>query len=479
MPLESGSSARAHHRRGSIGLDTHLLMLPISSRQRRPGPRNRQSPRKMLGRDSRLDTQDKHQISMVLSPGSFVDEFGSQRPDPLPTGGHMKVVAERYTMTRTYAPDVNGRIIVVSLPCFESPFARLSTGDDGELSTAQAIPLPTYDSTSDPLQANKIYGYRLDYASMTSYNVTAVTEMSGTVTIANVPLSLDEKQVYDPSLPDGLPYIARCIDRPPLSSGEVASITSSFLTHNAALGAYCVSRHTSPELPFVLRDGDWSKAVFNAYTADVTEHTFTSQSVKNIAGFQTDAILLEPLTSDGVSVNPDSFQTSASVIPCSKFSSMNMGVTIYEGLSPETRLSFKFVVGLTLIPKLGSTKVGNAYMIPPDRPKFREALSLAGSLQPAVGTAADNDFKSFLGGLSNVWSAVSPLVKTVATVLPPQYQAPVLAISGLADAVSSTASKPGNPKPSKPKAMQPSITVTPQGASIINTVARGQGQRRR
>lgn len=416
-------------------------------------------------------------IACVLSPGSFLGTSRDFRPEILPTGHNYRVVSEKATRTIDQMPDAMGRIVILSTPFFEAPWIRVSFNADDEIESAQAIGLPSYTSVDDYLGQDRIYGFRFTFNSVTGSNATAALDMKGNTTLATVPLGLDSNRVCQagtgsPSV-NAWPYrMMRTIDRPPLRTDEVASVTSSYYKNAAREGSYLVLRHTDSSLPFTFRSKDEHKAKFNQY-AKAADGTLQSVQVKNLLALSTpdDIAFIVSTTFENDIVNLD----SPNNLSCSSPSHMELGVTIYEGLSPENIISFKLIAGWELIPKMDSPKVSQAYQVPPLNPAFIRGLALAESRVTNLGCAADNDLSSFLSGLGKVWDVVSPVAKAVSTLLPPQYGSAVSAVAGAGDMIRNVTKQPEKSaqpvynKAAKVNADAYQTIIVPRQPAIVDT----------
>lgn len=369
----------------------------------------------------------KHEklIKFVVSPGTM-SGIG-QAPDTiLPTGEKTLVMSEHATVQFTEYPDPSGCIIMLSLPFFECPWARVFLDAQGQFDHWVARPLPTYKNSvsRDPLRDNNIYGYRFVANGLTGYNTSAVLNASGSVTIASLPLSLDQKIVYDKSnMAMPLSYV-RCLDRLPVSSDEIASITNNMVTHTALDGSYAVLRHTDPAIPFSYRNSDMNKAVFNGYYSDAVNGTLVPVQEGSPA---VDVQRLNYLGwSDGSNYGNFIVDDSNVPIPVSAPTCMDLAITCYSGMNAADKVTFKGVASWEFIPKMNSSKIPQCRIMKPIDSVFLDALNHAELNTPSLGRASDNSFGSFLKGLLGVGSELAPILKEVAANIPNQKAAMVL-----------------------------------------------------
>lgn len=357
----------------------------------------------------------KHEkmIKFVVSPGTM-SGIG-QAPDAiLPTGEKTLVMAEHATIQFTQKPDPSGSIILLSMPFFEAPWARVYLDAQGDFDRWEAIPLPTYsnDPDRDPLRTNNIYGYRFVANGLTGYNTSAVLNASGSVTIASLPLSLDCKTVYDsgtPTLP--ISYI-KCLDRLPLNSDEIASITNNMVTHTALEGSYAVLRHTDPNVPFTYRSSDQNKAVFSGYYRDAT-------GLQPVSEGGTPMKRLNYLCwSDQNEYGQYITDSNLVPLPVSAPSCMDLCITCYSGLSANDKVTFKGVAAWEFIPKMNSSKIPQCKIMKPKNTLFLDMLNAAELGTPSLGKASDNAFGSFLKGAINFLGSNAPVIKELAAMIP-------------------------------------------------------------
>jgi hypothetical protein len=358
----------------------------------------------------------KHEklVKYVVSPGTM-SGIG-QAPDAiLPTGEKTLVMSEHATIQFTQRPDPSGSIILLSMPFFEAPWARVYLDANGDFDRWEAIPLPTYarDPDRDPLRTNNIYGYRFVANGLTGYNTSAVLNASGSVTIASLPLSLDCKIVYDTQNPAAVPlsYI-KCLDRLPLNSDEIASITNNMVTHTALEGSYAVLRHTDPNIPFAYRNSDQNKAVFSAYYRDQTG----LQPVDEGGGQMKRLNYL--CWSDQNEYGQYITDENQVPIPVSVPSCMDLCITCYSGLSNNDRITFKGVAAWEFIPKMNSPKIPQCKIMKPKNSLFLDMLNAAELSTPSLGKASDNSFGSFIKGAINFLGSNAPVIKELAAMIP-------------------------------------------------------------
>lgn len=318
-------------------------------------------------------------------------------------------------------PDEHGSIIVLNTPFMEAPFIRIYLDADGVFKSWEARQLPGYESFTtnvhDPLKRENIYAYRMVANSLTGYNMTAPLNQSGSVTVANLPMSLDLKSIYqNAQTANPLQYI-RCLDYLPLSSAGVANITNSFLVSSATEGSYICLRHTDPHIPFSYRNSDQAKATFDVYYNDTTTGILPAQTT---------------ITNYLAWADKDDYgkycTVGGSPIGVTYPSKMDLGITVYEGLPTTAELTFKGMAAWEFIPKMNSSKINQSVPMPPLDPVFIDALNAAELTCSSFGVASDNGFGTFIKSLVNKVTEYTPLIKKVAGVLPPQ-------ISGVVNAV--------------------------------------------
>lgn len=367
---------------------------------------------------------DKELIQAMLSPGSIDAEY---RANPLPTGQFFKVVCEKRTRTETIYADAKGQIILLNLPCIESPWIHVTVNSEGDITSAKGLSIPSYEEVSDPLYDKRIYGYRMVGNSVTSYNSSAPLTMQGSVSCATVPLSEDDKQIPIAGSSTQFSYV-RTLDRIPLKATSISNMASSYFTAPASGGAYVALRHTDPTMPFMLRNSDSAKAEWKQRTLDLStlEVSATGSTVRNLLALSDDKNIAAVVMNENPELGP---------IACSGLSKMNLGVTIYDGLTPGTPMTFKFAIMWEIIPKMGSDKIGDARRVPPFDPQFMRAMSQAQDKAQSVGNAASNSLGSFLKGLGSVWNSLAPVAEIAADLLPPKYGIAVKGVLKAGDAI--------------------------------------------
>lgn len=353
-------------------------------------------------------------IKFVVSPGTM-SGIG-QAPDTiLPTGEKTLVLSEHTTVQFTMRPDPSGSIIILSMPFFEAPWARVYLKQDGSFDYWEAISLPTYNNgvVPDPLKANNIYAYRFVANGLTGYNTSAVLNASGSVTLASLPLSLDQKIIYDSSSM-GMPLsYTRCLDKLPLNSDSIAAVTNDMITHPAIEGSYCVLRHTDPTIPFVYRDSDMSKAMFNLYYRDTNElGNIVDGGGQNV--MRTNYLAWSDANQPGAFIK----DAAGNPVAVSAPSAMNVCITCYSGLNTNDKITFKGVAAWEFIPKMNSPKVPQCRVMKPRDTVFLEMLNAAELKSPALGKASDNSFGSFLKGVLGFIAKNTPIIKEVVSMLP-------------------------------------------------------------
>lgn len=366
---------------------------------------------------SALSDKKREFIKFVCSPGTA----GSYLDAPnmvCPTGEKCMVMREMRMRQITLKPDDTNRIIVLNTPFFEAPLIHVQMNANG-IAKIQAYQLPGYPSSdatgnvTDQLKANEIYGWRMIANSVTGVCDAAPIDATGNVTVASIPLSLDNKVVYSASANPGEVNpvsFARCLDYIPFSANDIAGITNQFTTHKAIDGSYCVLKHTDPHLPFVYRNSDMNKATFNVYRYNTTglEPTqATTTTCENRLCFANASYV-------GCGVVDENDYS----LPVTAPSCMNLGLTIFSGLKPNTPFTFKMVVAWEFIPKMNSSKIAQCRPMEPIDPFFMHVLNLAELRTRSYGTAADNSLGTFLKGMVAILSKASPFVKEIASVLP-------------------------------------------------------------
>jgi hypothetical protein len=363
-------------------------------------------------------------IKFIISPGSRKG-FGDGPKIILPTGEKSLVMSEYRQIQFNEKPDAHGSIVMLNTPFFEAPFIRVYLNQEGGFHHWEARQIPGYENsvTVDPLKENAIYGWRMVGNSLTGYNMTAPLSQAGSVTVASLPLSIDVKHVYnDDNLANPISYV-RCLDRLPVSASTIANITNHFAVNTATEGSYVCLRHTNPHIPFTFRDSDINKATFNVYyisSGAISPPTYVGNQARVNYLAWSDAS------------NPGTYllaSGSDNRIGVTMPSTMDVGITCYEGLPSTTEITFKGMCCWEFIPKMNSTKINQCSPMAPLDSMFLDALNTAEVSMPCFGVATDNGFGTFIKGLVNVVSKATPFIKSIAGALPPQYSCVVNAVA--------------------------------------------------
>lgn len=348
-------------------------------------------------------------------------------------------------------PDANGQIILVSLPFYESPFARLvkpSAASD-DITSATAIRPESVERFKDWMKDNKIYAWRMNCQSMTvSYTGNALNQ-GGTVVAATMQPAIDNKTVLSEA--GILESYARTVDRVPVTPQAVQSQARSYYNGKASEGVYLVNRHVNATLPFTTRNSDQAKAYAGIWKGQSVTYK------ENFGYFATDA-------NAGVLIN----DKSGAGVPLTGPSCTDIGVVMFSGGNTEQSYLAKFVVSCEFIIKPGSPYASQCDPIPPRNYQFLQALSRAAS-KANYGNADSNSWGSLFNGLKKAWDFVMPVADVVSDMLPPQYAAPLKTITSVSKQLKKAADKLGTQPSSGVNQPlldtmaynQPSVSATP------------------
>lgn len=365
-------------------------------------------------------------LKFVISPGTLNADTVTP-VGPLPTGGNMLVnsLVKQYVVDMT--PDPSGSIVVLGLPFFEAPFVRIMLDAQGNFDTWYPFQLPDFEfdpassATKDPLKVNKFYAYRFTGQSMTGHFTGAPLNAQGSVSAWYQPLSVDTKTCYNSAAgANPLSYI-RTLDRVPIHSNEIASVTKNQYSGDAVNGIYIVNRHTDRSVPFTYRNCDLNKSTVTNYfvDGDAIDDITSPKTVSNYLAFADDSTPGEFLYD----------KTGNYPLPVSAPTCMDVTGVIFQNLAPNQPVTFKFTVGIELVPKMGCKTISFAQQMPAFNEQFLRSLAEAELRLKRIGTAKDNDIGSFFSTLDKIVSGAAGVAKVIAPALPPAFGAAVSAIS--------------------------------------------------
>lgn len=369
----------------------------------------------------------------------------------MPTGERGRSFLQTYVWEETVTPDSNGQIILVSLPFYEAPFARVikPSRESENISTVTAMRPDAIAKFTNWMKDNKIYAWRMNCQSMTVRFTGNLTNQAGNVVAATMQPSIDNKiRLTD----DGaLDSYARTMDRVPVTEQGVQSQARSFYTGSAVDGVYLVNRHVDANLPYTTRNNDQSKATAGFWkTSGVTYKP-------NYGYFSTDDSL-------GISIS----DPSGAGIPLTAPSCTDVGVVLFSGGNNEQSYRVKFVMSCEFMIKPGSPFASQCEPIPARNFQFLQALSRAAS-KTNYGNANSNSWGSLFSGLKKAWDFVNPIVEIASDLVPPQYAAPLKTITTVSKKLQDAANKVASAQASSaaPASTWPTV-VQPQPISPRN-----------
>lgn len=344
----------------------------------------------------------------------------------MPTGERGKSFLQTFVWEETVVPDANGQIILVSLPFYESPFARLvkPSVDSEDITSATAIRPEAIEKFRDWMKDNKIYAWRMNCQSMTVSFSGNFTNQTGTVVAATMQPAIDNKTVLSDA--GILESYARTIDRVPITPQAIQSQARSFYSGKSSSGVYLVNRHVNASLPFTTRNSDQAKAYAGIWKGQAVTYK------ENYGYFATDA-------NAGVPLNSKAGQG----VPLTAPSCTDIGVVMFSGGNAEQSFRAKFVISCEFIIKPGSPYASQCDPIPPRNYQFLQALSKASS-KANYGNADSNSWGSLFNGLKKAWDFVMPVADVVSDMLPPQYAAPLKTITSVSKQLKKAADKIGS-----------------------------------
>lgn len=368
-------------------------------------------------------------IKFIISPGTMSTDPNLQPRGPLPTGGNFNVSTISKQWEVNMLPDESGSIILLSLPFFEAPFVRVVLNQTGGFQYWYPIQFPGFKITDsgggdDPLKTNKIYGYRFTGQSMTGYYNGNMVQAGGSVTAWYQPVSLDTKVVYSDNSISTPTMFVRTLDRVPLTPDDVASVAKVHFTGQAKDGIYIVNRHTDRSVPFTYRDRDQNKCSASVYYADTN-----SGGLKPVTGDVTIHNYLA-FTNDqfyGAFLQDDA---RTQFIPVSAPTCTDLTGVIFKDVTAAQPITFKFTLGVELIPKMGSPYLNACQTMIPWDGGFLHDLAEAERRLQRMGKANLNDLGSFFRGLNSVMQTVGTVAQAIAPALPPQAQMVVSSLAG-------------------------------------------------
>lgn len=420
----------------------------------------------------------KKEIGFILSPGSMMNK-STNPPFPLPTGGNFLTLQETKQRDVSFAPDSYNSIVLLLTPFFEAPLIRVMLDANGRFASWHAYQIPGYEYSAnlvDPLKQNKFYAYRIVASSLTATTTANMVNTQGTASVWYQPLSLDTKKVYSTQSSDKLhnPITnMRTLDRVPINRQQIANVTKTYYQGAASEGAYVVSRHTDPNVPFTYRDCDENKATVALYTYD-------SVGLQAVLDAQQQQIYYSNYLAFADDLTPGTFlkanaDANAPPLPVSAPSCNDLCGVIFSGLSPNAGeiINVKLMITIECIPKYNSDRIGYAVPMKPRDEYFLSALARAEQQAPRVGNAASNSAGSFLNVLNGIMNSLSPVAQAVAPMLPKQYGAAVSTMATVLPQMTNTLNSVVNGMKDTQKQVQTlsSKLTAPQVQTLPNVVS--------